>query len=149
MCQNVSNAILAWFNFQAKFPSRSGVWVQGEWQKNARASEGLKDIGHSTSMDNLILGASSVTIFYLIHYDSLLQNMSSFLLQNTTVLLQNAAVITNCDSTPMLCDSAFNSNNVKTILTILKTNNRVFQISSIPFFSQKQNNVFHVMELQI
>ena len=100
-------------------------------------------------MDNLILGASSVTIFYLIDYDSLLQNMSSFLLQNTTVLLQNAAVITNCDSTPMLCDSAFNSNSVKTILTILKTNNRVFQISSIPFFSQKQNNVFHVMELQV
>ena len=68
----------------------------------------------------LIWGVISVTVSYLIHYDtflenaadiitkcesyfitkrsrSLLQNASSFLLQNVTVLLQNAAVITNCD----------------------------------------------------
>ena len=36
--------------------------------------EGLRDIGHSMSIGNLILGVNSVTVSYLIHYDSLLQN---------------------------------------------------------------------------
>ena len=35
---------------------------------------------------------------------SLLQNASSFLLQNANVLLQNAAVITNCDGFVTKCD---------------------------------------------
>ena len=74
------------------------------------------------SIRNLIFGVSSVTVSYLIRYDSLLQNAtdvitkcdsyfitkcdrsllqnaSGFLLQNTTVLLQNATFITNYDST--------------------------------------------------
>ena len=82
--------------------------------------EGLKGIGHSMSIGNLILGVNSVTVSYLIRYDSLLQNAtdiiakcdsyfitkcgrsllqdaSSFLLQNATVLLQNETVIINCD----------------------------------------------------
>ena len=71
------------------------------------------------SITNLILGANSVTISYLIHYDSLLQNetevyykmrlvfyykMRQFyhkirqLLQIAMILLQNATFITNCDS---------------------------------------------------
>ena len=41
------------------------------------------------SIGNLILGANSVTISYLIHYDSLLQ-LRQILLQNlTAILLQN------------------------------------------------------------
>ena len=64
------------------------------------------------------MGVNSVTVSYLIHYDSLLQNATEIyykmlqvfyykmrqLLQITTVLLQNATVITklgvvkNCDS---------------------------------------------------
>ena len=87
---------------------------------------GLKDTGHGMSIGNLHLGVSSVTVSYLIRYDtllqnatdiitkcdsyfntkcdrSLLQNTSGFLLQNATVLLQNAMFITNCDSKTCLC----------------------------------------------
>ena len=88
--------------------------------------EGLRDIEHIMSIGNLILGVNSVTVSYLIHYDSLLQNatdiitkcdsyfitkcdksllrnLSGFLLKNVAVLLQNAKVITNCDSKVSLC----------------------------------------------
>ena len=53
--------------------------------------EGLKDIGHSMSIGNLILGVKSFTVPCLILYDILLQNETdiitkcdSYLLQNTT-----------------------------------------------------------------
>ena len=82
--------------------------------------EGLRDIGHNMSIKNVIWSINSVTVSYLIHYDSLLQNASDFitkcdsyvitkcdrslfqnasglLLQNATILLQNATVITKCD----------------------------------------------------
>ena len=36
------------------------------------------------SIGNLILGVNSVTVSYLIHYDSLLQNATTILLQNAT-----------------------------------------------------------------
>ena len=100
--------------------------IQEEWQKDTPPSpplskdEELKNIGHSTSIRNLIFGVNSVTVSYLILYDSLLQNAtdvitkcesyfitkldrgllqnaSVFLLQNATVLLQNVTVIINCD----------------------------------------------------
>ena len=44
----------------------------------------LKDIGHIMSIENLILGVNSVTVSYLIHYDSLSQNPTAILLQNAT-----------------------------------------------------------------
>ena len=127
MGQNVNNEVLsAWFKCQAKIPSRSGVFVQGEWQKYTPPSpplskdEGLKNIGHNMSIRNLIFGVNSVTVSDLIRYDSLLQNATDvitkcatyfitkckrsllqnaagFLLQNVTVLLQNVTVITKCD----------------------------------------------------
>ena len=82
--------------------------------------EELRDIGHSISFRNLILGLNSVTVSYLILYGSLLQNATAillqnatevyykirqkfitkcvrFLLQNVTVVIQNEIVITNCD----------------------------------------------------
>ena len=82
--------------------------------------EGLKNIGYSMSTRNLILDVNSVTVSYLIHYDSLLQNAidiitkcdsyfitkcdrsllqnaSGVLLQNETVLLQKVTIITKCD----------------------------------------------------
>ena len=119
--------MLAWFKFQAKIPSHSGVYVQGEWQKHTPPSpslsknEGLKNIGNSISIRNLIFAFNSVTDSDLICYDSLLQNatdvitkcdsyyitkrdrsllqnVSGFLLQNVAVLLQNATVIKKCDS---------------------------------------------------
>ena len=85
--------------------------------------EELRDIGQSMSIRNLLLGVSSVTVSYLIHYDSLLQNATAILLQNATEvyykmrqvfhcklrrfhykmrqLLQNVTFITNCDSTQL------------------------------------------------
>ena len=36
------------------------------------------------SIDNLILGVNSVTVSYLIHYDSLLQNSTAILSKNAT-----------------------------------------------------------------
>ena len=104
MRQNVNNEVLlVWFKFQAKIPSRSGVCVQGEWQKYTPPSpplskdEGLKNIGHCISIRNLIFGVNSVTVPDLIRYHSLLQNATAPLLQNATVLLQNSTVITKCD----------------------------------------------------
>ena len=41
--------------------------------------EGLKDIGHIMSIRNLILGVNSVTVSYLTHCDSLLQNATATL----------------------------------------------------------------------
>ena len=96
------------------------VQISGENSPPLSEDEGLRDTGHSMSMGNLIWGVNRVTVSYLIHYDTLLQNAtdiitkcdsyfitkcersllqkaSSFLLQNTTVLLQNATVVTNCD----------------------------------------------------
>ena len=134
MCQNVFNKVLlAWFKFQAKIPNCSGIYVQREWQRYTppfpplSKDEGLKDIGRSMRIKNLILRVNSVTVWYLIRYDSLLQNAtyiitkcdSYILLQNatevyykmhqvfyykmrqllqmSTILSQNAAVITKCD----------------------------------------------------
>ena len=112
MSQNVSNEVLLeWFKFQAKYPRRSGVCAHGEWQKYTNPSprlskdEGLRHIGHSISIGNLILGFNSVTVSYLIHCGILLQNATAILLQNATevnapgFLLQNTTVITNWDST--------------------------------------------------
>ena len=78
--QNVSNEVLlAWLKFQTKVAGRSGVYVQGDWEKNTPSSPSLsKDRG------NLILGVNSVTVSYLMHYDSLLQNATD--------------IITKCDS---------------------------------------------------
>ena len=75
--------------------------------------KGLRDIGHSMSIRNLILGVNSVTVSYIIDYDNLLQNATGIitkfnsyfiikcdksLLQNVSgFLLQNATVITKCD----------------------------------------------------
>ena len=122
VCQNFSNEVLlAWFKFQGKIPSRSGVCVQGEWQKYISPSpllskdEGLSDIGHSIRIENLILEANSVTVSYLIHYDSLLQNAtdiitiydSYFITKWDRSLFQNATVITNCDDFITKCGSYY------------------------------------------
>ena len=69
--------------------------------KNTRPStllskdEGLKDIGHSMTIGNLILRANSATVSYLVRYGSLLQNkMRQILLQTATaMLLQNATEV--------------------------------------------------------
>ena len=62
--------------------------------------DGLRDIG--MSVENRILAVNSVTVSYLIHYDSLLQNATDIIQNATAILLQNATFITNCDSTRYL-----------------------------------------------
>ena len=85
--------------------------------------EGLRDTGQRMSIENLILGVSSVTVWYLIHHDSLLQNATDVitkcdsyfitkcdrsLLQNASCfLLQNATVITNCNDFIIKCGSYY------------------------------------------
>ena len=89
MCQNVFNEVLSvWFKFQAKTPK-----------------EELKDIGNSMSIGNLILGVNSVTVSYLIRYDSLLQNATD--------------VITKCDSFITKCDSYYKMRQLIQNATIL------------------------------
>ena len=96
-CQNVyDEVLLGWFKFQTKIPSPFGVTFNDKRVTKIlppftpfSKDEGLRDIGHSMSIGNLILGANSVTISYLIHYDNLLQ-LRQILLQNlTAILLQN------------------------------------------------------------
>ena len=94
MRQNVNNEVLlAWFKFQVKIPSRSGVCVQGERQKHTPLSrplskdEELKNIGHSMSIKNLSFGVNSVTVSDLIFYDGLLQSATDFIKNATAILL--------------------------------------------------------------
>ena len=127
MWQNVNTEVLlTWFRFQAKIRSSSGECVHGEWQKYTPPSpplskdEGLKNIGRSMSIRNLIFGFNSVTVSYLIRYDSLLQNATDVITKcNSFItkcdsyykmqrfyykmrqLLQNATFITNCNSTAL------------------------------------------------
>ena len=91
-------------------------------------------MGHSMSIGNLILGVNSVTISYLINYDSLLQNATdiitkcdsyfitkcdrSFLLQNATVLLQNVIIIRKCDDFITKCDSYYKMRSLLQIATV-------------------------------
>ena len=90
---------------------------------------------------NLILVVNSLTVSYLICYNSLLQNAtdvitkcdsyfitkcditllqnaSVFLLQNATVLLQNATVITNCDNFITKCDNYYKMRRLLQIATV-------------------------------
>ena len=106
VCQNVSNEVLfARFKFQAKIPSCSGVCFQGEWQKYNPPSppifkgKGPKNIGHSMSIENLILDVNSVTVSCLIRHDRLLQNTKCDKYDyKMRQLLQNATFIINCDA---------------------------------------------------
>ena len=93
------------------------------------------------SIGNIILSASSITISYLIHHDSLLknatdiitecesyfitkcdrnllQNAPGFLFQNATVLLQNVTVIINCDDFITKCDSYYKMRRLLQIATV-------------------------------
>ena len=97
------------------------------------------------SIRNLIFGVNSVTVSYLIRYDSLLQNATDvitkcdsyfitkcdrsllqnaagFLLQNATVLLQNVTVITKCDDFITKCDSYYKMQSLLQIATVQATN---------------------------
>ena len=88
--QNVSNeALSAWFKLQAKIPTCSEVLRKSDWNTPVSPTplfkdKGLKDIRHNMSTGNLILVVNSVTVSYLICYNSLLQNATD--------------VITKCDS---------------------------------------------------
>ena len=142
VCQNVSNEILlAWFKFQIKTPSRSGVCNQEKWQKYTHPSPLLSKDKRLRNMNigNLILVANSVTIPYLIHYDSLLQNATDItakgdsyfitkcdrrLLQNATGFLsQIRAVSTKCG------DFIINAAVMKNVTVITKYDSTKFRNS--------------------
>ena len=53
--------------------------LSGRVTKVPPPSPPLRDIGHSIRIGNLILSVSSVTVSYLIHYDSLLQNATDII----------------------------------------------------------------------
>ena len=53
---------------------------------------------------------------------SLLQNASSFLLQNATFLLQNATVITKCDDFTTKSDSCYKMRRLLRIATLQSNN---------------------------
>ena len=113
-----------------------------EWQKyNPLSSplskdKGLRGIGHSMSIGNLTLSVTSVTVSYLIHYESLFQNATDIitkcdsyfitkydyyklqLLHIVTISLQNATVITNCDDFITKCDSYYKMRRLLQIATI-------------------------------
>ena len=96
--------------------------------------EGLRDIEHIMSIGNLILGVNSVTVSYLIHYDSLLQNATDIitkcdsyfitkcdrsLLQNSSgFLLQHAIVITKCDNFLTKCESYYKMGRLLEVATV-------------------------------
>ena len=66
--------------------------------------EELRDIRHGMSIENLILRVSNVTVSYLIHYDSLLQNATN--------------IITKCDSYFIIkCDRRFITKCVRFFIT--------------------------------
>ena len=116
MWQNVTNGVLlAWFKFQAKIPSCSRVCLQGEWQKYTppylplSKDEGLKNIGHSMSIRSLIFGVNSVTVSYLIRYDSLLQNAKLFYYEMRQKFITKCVkfFITKCHSFITKCNSYY------------------------------------------
>ena len=80
-----------------------------------------------------MMGVNSVTISYLIHYSSLLQNATDiitkcdrsllqnvpgFLLQNVKLLLLNATIIIKCDNFTTKCDSYFKMRRLLQIATV-------------------------------
>ena len=68
-------------------------------QRRRARDKGLRDIGHSTNIGNLILGVNSVTLSYLIPYDSLLQNATDIITKcNSYFIKKCASFITKCDS---------------------------------------------------
>ena len=131
-------------NFRQKFQAVLGYAFR---ESDTRLSpplfknEGLRGIGYSASIGNLILAVKSVTISYLIHYENLLQNAtdiitnsgsyfitkfdrslfknaSAFLLQNARVLLQNAPDIINCDDFITNCESYYKMRRLLQIATV-------------------------------
>ena len=92
-------------NFQAKIPSGTGLSAQEEWQKYTPSSpplskdEGLRNIGHSMNIRNLILRVSIVTNSYLIHYNSLFQNVADIIKKCDSYFITKCnSFITKCGS---------------------------------------------------
>ena len=116
MWQNVNKEVLlSWFKFQAKILRRSGVCLQGEWEKYTPPSptlskdEALKNIGHSMNIRNLIFGTNSVMVSYLIRYDSLLHNATDVITKRDSYFITKCVrfFITKCDSFITKCNSYY------------------------------------------
>ena len=117
--------MLAWFKFQAKIPSHSGVCFQEEWQKYTPSfpplskNEGLKNIGHIMSIRNLIFGVNSVTVSDLIGYDSLLQNATDVITKCVRFFITKCdRFITKCDDCITKCDSYYKMRRLLQLATV-------------------------------
>ena len=90
--------MLAWFKFQTKIPRRSGVCVQGERQKYTPhfpllpKDEGLKNIGHSMSIGNLIFGVN-ILRFQIGFVMTVYYKMRQVFYYKMRQLLQNATFL--------------------------------------------------------
>ena len=97
VCQNVSNEVLlAWFKFQTKIPSRSGVCIQGEWQKYTPPSPPLcKDERlRGMNTEQIQFWDSVVLRFHIWFIMTVSYDMQQILWQNATaILLQNATEV--------------------------------------------------------
>ena len=67
----------------------------------ANLFEGLSDIGNSMSIGNLILGVNSVSVSYMIHYDTLLQN------ETDSITKCDCYFLTKCDNFITKCDICY------------------------------------------
>ena len=111
----------------------------GEWQKYNPPSPslfkdgGIKNIGHSMSIRNLVFGVNSVTVSYLIRCNSLLQIVTDVitkcdsyfitkcdrsLLQNAAFLLQNATVLRKCSDFITKCHTYYKMQLLLQIMTV-------------------------------
>ena len=117
------------------------------------------------SIGNLIVGVNGVTVLYLIHCDSLLQNTTALSLQNSTevhykrhqmfyykmqkcyyklrqllqiatILLYNGTVITNCDDFIIKCDSHYKMRRLLTNSDSTLSLELIINILKNPTFAQ-------------
>ena len=74
--------------------------------------EGLKNIGHSMSIINLVFGVSSITVSYFIRFDSFLQNATDVITKCVRFF------ITKCNSFITKCDSYYKMRRLLQIATV-------------------------------
>ena len=100
--------------------------------------ERLRDIGHSMSIRNLILVVDSVTVLYLIHYDSLSQNTKDIITKCDNCF------ITKCDGSLLQNASGFYYYKMRQLLQIatISLQNVTFITNATIQCFQSVNNVF-------
>ena len=95
------------------------VQISGENSPPLSKDEGLRDIGHSMSIGNLILDVKWVTFSYLIHYDCLLQYATDIITKCDSYFITKCdSFITKCDDFITKCDNYYNMQCLLQIATV-------------------------------